>query len=66
MFKAYGISEEVETPYPKEAFRFPERNFSRVVPEVVKDEDVDVLVLQTGSIEISNIRVNEAMMDTRI
>ena len=62
--KAYTIAEETEAAYPKEKIRFPERNFKKVVPEVLDDEGVDVLILQTGSIEITNINVNQAVMDT--
>ena len=63
-FKAYGITDEKETPYPKEKFRFPLKNFKNVVPEVVENEDVDALIMHTGSIEITNIKVNEALMDS--
>ena len=41
------------------------RNFRAVVPNVVENDDVDTLVLQTGSIEITNIDVNKAVMDTK-
>ena len=64
VFKAYSIAGETETAYPKEKIRYPERNFKKVVPEVLDDDDIDVVILQTGSIEISNINVNEAVMDT--
>ena len=43
--------------------RFKDINFSAVVPEIVKKGDVDTLVLQTGSIEITNMEVNKSMMD---
>ena len=39
----------------------PQSSFAAVVPEAVKG--ADTLVLQTGSIEITNIDVNKAMMD---
>jgi hypothetical protein len=38
--------------YPKEKILYPERNFKKVVPEVLDDDDIDVVNLQTGSIEI--------------
>ena len=40
-------------------------NFEVVVPKVLQNNDTDTLVLQTGSIEISNIEVNKAVMDTK-
>ena len=52
--KAYCIKEEG---------RFKKDNFSALVPELVKKGGIDTLILQTGSIEITNIDVNRAMMD---
>ena len=40
-----------------------ENNFGEIVPEVLKKEDTDVLVLQTDSIEITNIGVEKALHD---
>ena len=62
--KAFGITEEIKTPYPKEEFRYPNENFRKIVPEVLEDKQIDTLVMQTGSIEITNIKVNQAIMDT--
>ena len=53
--KAYCIKEEG---------RFKKANFAAIVPEIVQKGDLDTLVLQTGSIEITNLEVNKAMMDT--
>ena len=58
--KAYGITEDEKTPFPRDAFRFPSKNFKAVVPEVLEDENINTVILQTGSIEITNIKVNEA------
>ena len=52
MTRAYCIQEE-------ENARFKNSNFKAIVPEVVKKECPDILVMQTGSIEITNITVNE-------
>ena len=52
--KAYCIKEEG---------RYPKDNFSAKVPEIVRKGDVDTLVLETGSLEITNMEVNKAMMD---
>ena len=54
--KAYGIKAENNQ-------RFPASNFTNVVPKVIASEDPDAIVLQTGSIEISNIDVKKALMD---
>ena len=54
MVKAYCIEEEG---------RYKESNFAAIVPDVVRKGDVDILVLQTGSIELTNIDVNKAIDD---
>ena len=53
LVKAYCVDDEG---------RYPKSSFRSIVPDAVKG--ADILVLQTGSIEISNIDVNNAMMDT--
>ena len=62
--KAYGIKEQSENTYPKEPQRFTDNTFKNIVPDVIEKNDIDILVMQTGDIEISNIKVNEALMDT--
>ena len=64
--RAYGIDEENERAPAKEALRFPNKTFKKVVPEVLEKDNVDILVLQGGSIEISNIKVNEAVLDIHV
>ena len=54
--RAYCIKEGEKAKYKKE-------NFEEIVPKVIVKEEPDILVLQTGSIEITNIEVNEALMD---
>ena len=39
------------------------KSFTKIVPEIVEKGGIDTLVLQTGSIEITNIDVNEALVD---
>ena len=54
--KAYCIEEEG---------RFQKTNFRAIVPDVVAKGGIDTLVLQTGSIEITNIDTNKAAMDPK-
>ena len=42
---------------------YPKSNFCAVVLHELRKEPADVVVLQTGSIEITNIDVRKAMMD---
>ena len=49
----------------KEEGRYKKSNFAAIVPEIVEKGDFDTLVLQTGSIEITNLEVNKAMMDVK-
>ena len=60
MFTADVIDEEAESGYPK--FH---NNFKKVVPKVLNEENFDAIVLEAGSKEISDINVNEAVMDTK-
>ena len=55
--KAYCIKEEANA-------RYKEANFKAIVPEVIEKQEPDVVVLQTGSIEITNIDVKRALMDS--
>ena len=57
LFKAFGIKDDTIDEHAK--------SFDTVVPEVVETEDVDTLVLQGGSIEITNIDVNQSIMDSK-
>ena len=55
--KAYTIEEE-------SCAYFKDKNFKDVVPIEVENEDIDILVLQTGSIEITDLDINAAVLDT--
>ena len=48
----------------KEEGHHKESNLNAIVPEIVENEGADTIVLQSGSIEITNIDVNKAIMDT--
>ena len=56
--RAYCIEDEVNA-------HFRSKNFRAVVPDVILKDDIDTLVLQTGSIEITNLEVNKTVMDTK-
>ena len=55
--KAFGIRGEENQFYP-------DKNFADTVPKEVEQSKPDAIVLQGGSIEISNIDVKAALMDT--
>ena len=56
MVKAYCIDKEEKALY-KEA------NFRTVVPTVIDEKETDILVVQTGSIEITDMNINKALKD---
>jgi hypothetical protein len=56
--RAYCVEDEVNA-------RFRNKTFRAIVPKVIENDEIDTLVLQTGSIEITNIDVNKAVMDTK-
>ena len=55
--KAYCVDEEEKAVY-KDA------NFKAVVPKIVDEKETDILVLQTGSIEITDLNIKGALEDT--
>ena len=59
VIKAYNIKEEKETSFFKDA------NLAATTAKVMKEKETDVLVLESGNIEITDLRTNDAMMDTR-
>ena len=54
--RAYCVNEEG---------KIPKSNFKAIVPAVVQKEDADTIVLETGSIEITNLDVNNAVIDPK-
>ena len=65
VFRAHSIDEESESEHPEDKLKFPDNSFKKIVPKVLIEEDFDAVILEAGSIEISNIDVNEAVMDTK-
>ena len=57
MVKAYCIDEEDKA-------RYKESNFKAVVPQVLAEDETDILILQTGSIEITDLNIDEAFKST--
>jgi hypothetical protein len=56
--RAYCIKDETDA-------LFRQKNFRAIVPKVLEKDDIETLVLQTGSIEITNIDVNNAVNDPK-
>ena len=54
MVEAYCIEEEG---------KFKRKSFNTIVPDVLREDKPDKLVLQAGSIEITNIDVEKALND---
>lgn len=54
--RAYCIEDETDA-------LFRQSNFKEIVPKVIENDNFDTLILQTGSIEITNMNVNKAVMD---
>ena len=65
MFKASSIDDDNEAEFPKEKLKFPEDNLKNVVPKVLNNDDFDAVILESGNIEITNININEAVMDIK-
>ena len=54
VIKAYGVKREDNQFYP-------DKNFTDIVPKVLREENPDAIILEAGSIEISNMQVKEAL-----
>ena len=65
MFEACNIDDDTETEFPskKSMSTSTDDSFKNVIPKVLNDDDFDVVILESGSIEITNININEAVMD---
>ena len=57
MVEAFGIKRE------ENQFQ-PEKNFTDIVQKEIEKSKPDTIILQGGSIEVSNIDVRTALMDT--
>ena len=57
--KAYSSLDNPKEDDAKEKTRFPEKNFSVVIDAEMKKADTDILVIQAGSVDISNMKIGE-------
>ena len=57
--KAYGSVYEDVSNVAKQAARFPRSNFNDVVPAQLRKDDYKTLVLQAGSVDISNLNTKD-------
>ena len=55
--KAYSPVRDIETNSAKQAAKFPDSNFTDVVPVELKKEKSKSLILQAGSVDISNLNI---------
>ena len=57
--KAYSSTFDVESNVAKQAARYPASNFEDVVKEELVDKSFKTLLLQAGSVDITNLNTNE-------
>ena len=57
--KAYGSVYDDASNVAKQAARFPRSNFNDVVPAQLRKDDYKTLVLQAGSVDISNLNTKD-------
>ena len=57
--KAYSSARDTESNRAKQAARFPDSNFTDVVPVELKKEKFQSLILQAGSVDISNLNTKD-------
>ena len=64
--EAYGAVFDNVGNEAKHAATFPAKNFKDVIPEEVKKDVVDYLVIQAGSTDIMNLKTNENKIDIAV
>ena len=55
--RAYSTLEDASENESKEKTRFPEKNFDVVIKEELNKAPTDILILQSGSVDISNMKM---------
>ena len=56
--KAYSAIYDTVSNVAKQAAKIPEANFSKVIPTKLKTEAFENLIIQAGSVDITNLRTN--------
>ena len=56
--KAYSSIHDIVSNVAKSAPRYPDANFSSVIAEKVEDDEYDNLVVQAGSVDITNLKTD--------
>ena len=61
--RAYSTLDDVAENDAKDKARFPDKNFANVIESELKKDPTDVLIIQAGSVDISNMKTkgNNAM-----
>ena len=57
--RAYSSINDGSENEAKEATRFPEKNFDKVIKEELKKSPTDTLIIQAGSVDITNFKTTE-------
>ena len=56
--KAYSSTYDTVTNVAKHAARFPKANFTAVIPDKLQNEEFENLIIQAGSVDITNLKTN--------
>ena len=54
--RAYSTIEDTGENEAKEKTKFPDKSFSSVIQSELKKEEADILIVQAGSVDISNMK----------
>ena len=57
--RAYGSIKDTTSNEAKDATKYPESNFTDVTAEELKKETVDILIMQAGSVDITNLNTKD-------
>ena len=56
--KAYASIYDTVSNVAKKAAKIPEANFSKIIPEKLQNDDFENLVVQAGSVDVTNLKTN--------
>ena len=56
--KAYASIHDVVSNVAKKAAKIPEANFSKIIPEKLQNDAFENLIVQAGSVDITNLKTN--------
>ena len=62
--RAYSTIDDISENDAKEKTLFPEKSFANVIETELKKDETDILVIQSGSVDITNLKTKGNNLNT--